>query len=148
MLRHYNIPIFIPELACPFQCVYCDQRKITGQKNLLKDNEILQNIEQHLNSFKAENREVQLAFFGGTFTGLDMAEQEHYLKLIQPFIQAQSIQGIRISTRPDYINLPNLKLLKNYGVTHIELGAQSLVEEVLAASYRGIQWMMCAGLQS
>jgi len=137
MLRHYNIPIFIPELACPFQCVYCDQRKITGQKNLLKDNEILQNIEQHLNSFKAENREVQLAFFGGTFTGLDMAEQEHYLKLIQPFIQAQSIQGIRISTRPDYINLPNLKLLKNYGVTHIELGAQSLVEEVLAASYRG-----------
>ncbi|RUA31901.1 MAG: radical SAM protein [Bacteroidetes bacterium] len=137
MLRHYNIPIFIPELACPFQCVYCDQRKITGQKHLLPDDEILQNIEQHLNSFKAENREVQLAFFGGTFTGLVMAEQEHYLKLIQPFIQSQSIQGIRISTRPDYINLPNLKLLKNYGVTHIELGAQSLVEEVLAASYRG-----------
>jgi len=136
-LRHYNIPVFIPELACPFQCVYCDQRKITGQKHLLEDGEILQNIEDHLQSFKSENREVQLAFFGGTFTGLDIAEQEHYLKLIQPFIQSQDIQGIRISTRPDYINLQNLKLLKDYGVTHIELGAQSLVEEVLQASYRG-----------
>jgi histone acetyltransferase (RNA polymerase elongator complex component) len=135
--RHYNIPIFIPELACPFQCVYCDQRKITGQKHLLEDGEIIQNIEAHLKSFKSDDREVQLAFFGGTFTGLDSAEQEHYLKLIQPFIQAQSIQGIRISTRPDYINLENLQLLKTYGVTHIELGAQSLVEEVLQASHRG-----------
>ena len=135
--RHYNIPIFIPELACPFQCVYCDQRKITGQKNLLKDEEIIQNIERHLQSFKAHEREVQLAFFGGTFTGLNIDEQKHYLGLIQPFIQSQSIQGIRISTRPDYINKPNLKLLKEYGVTHIELGAQSLVDEVLWASARG-----------
>ncbi len=135
--RHYNIPIFIPELACPFQCVYCDQKKITGQKNLLQDNEIIRNIESHLESFKATNREVQLAFFGGTFTGLNIAEQEHYLNLIQPYIHQQSIQGIRISTRPDYINSENLKLLKQYGVTHIELGAQSLVEEVLQASDRG-----------
>lgn len=135
--RHYNIPIFIPEMACPFQCVYCDQRKITGQKHLLRDEEIIQNIESHLKSFTADKREVQLAFFGGTFTGIDLIEQEHYLKLIQPFIQAQSIQGIRISTRPDYINPENLKLLKAYGVTHIELGAQSLVEEVLQASSRG-----------
>ena len=135
--RHYNIPIFIPELACPFQCVYCDQRKITGQDNVLSDDEIISNIESHLSSFKSEDREVQLAFFGGTFTGLDMAEQEHYLQLIQPFIQEQSIQGIRISTRPDYINQENLDLLKAYGVTHIELGAQSLVDEVLQASYRG-----------
>jgi len=135
--RHYNIPIFIPELACPFQCVYCDQRKITGQKNLLKDEEIIQNIERHLQSFKADEREVQLAFFGGTFTGLSIDEQGHYLGLIQPFIRSQSIQGIRISTRPDYINAQNLKLLKQYGVTHIELGAQSLVDEVLRASARG-----------
>jgi histone acetyltransferase (RNA polymerase elongator complex component) len=136
-IRHYNIPIFIPELACPFQCVYCDQRKITGQKHLMQDREIIQNIEAHLESFKSEGREVQLAFFGGTFTGLGIAEQEHYLKLIQPYIQSQSIQGIRISTRPDYINIENLQLLKTYGVTHIELGAQSLVEEVLKASSRG-----------
>lgn len=135
--RHYNIPIFIPELACPFQCVYCDQHKITGQKHLLNDKEIIQSINVHLQSFKANKREVQLAFFGGTFTGLETTEQEHYLKLIQPFIKAQSIQGIRISTRPDYIKLDNLKLLKSYGVTHIELGAQSLVEEVLHASRRG-----------
>ena len=135
--RHYNIPVFIPELACPFQCVYCDQRKITGQKYLLDESEIIQSIETHLQSFKSENRVVQLAFFGGTFTGLDLAEQKHYLKLIQPYIQSQSIQGIRISTRPDYINPENLQVLKAYGVTHIELGAQSLVEEVLQASSRG-----------
>jgi len=135
--RHYNIPIFIPEVACPFQCVYCDQRKITGQKNLLKDEEIIQTIEQHLQTFKATEREVQLAFFGGTFTGLNLSEQEHYLQIIQGYISSKSIQGIRISTRPDYINTDNLKLLKQYGVTHIELGAQSLVDEVLKASYRG-----------
>lgn len=135
--RHYNIPIFIPELACPFQCVYCDQRKITGQKHLLEEKEIIHNIESHLRSFKAAAREVQLAFFGGTFTGLSIQEQEHYLNIIQPFIKAQTIQGIRISTRPDYINLENLRLLKQFGVTHIELGAQSLVDDVLKASYRG-----------
>ena len=106
--RHYNIPIFIPELACPFQCVYCDQKKITGQDNVLSDEEILSNIESHLSSFKSEHREVQVAFFGGTFTGLDVVEQEYYLKLIQPFIQARTIQSIRISTRPDYITKENL----------------------------------------
>ena len=135
--RHYNIPIFLPELACPFQCVYCDQRKITGQKNVLSDIEIIDSINTYLQSFKSENRCVQLAFFGGTFTGLSMREQEHYLKLVQVYLQEKSIQGIRISTRPDYINLENLRLLKLYGVTHIELGAQSLVEEVLQASHRG-----------
>jgi histone acetyltransferase (RNA polymerase elongator complex component) len=135
--RHYNIPIFIPEMACPFQCVYCDQQKITGQHNSLNDNEIIQTIEQHLKTFRSAEREVQLAFFGGTFTGLSIQEQEHYLSIIQPFISSQDIQGIRISTRPDYINIDNLKILKQSGVTHIELGAQSLVDEVLKASFRG-----------
>ena len=89
--RHYNIPIFLPELACPFQCVYCDQRKITGQQNVLSDIEIVDSINTYLQSFKSENRYVQLAFFGGTFTGLSMREQEHYLKLVQVYLQEKSI---------------------------------------------------------
>lgn len=127
----------MPELACPFQCVFCDQRKITSQEKCLEDHEIIDTIESHLASFKVSNAEVQLAFFGGTFTGLNMKEQSHYLGLVQPYLKSQSIKGIRISTRPDYINPENLALLKESGVTHIELGAQSLVEEVLTASHRG-----------
>jgi histone acetyltransferase (RNA polymerase elongator complex component) len=136
-VRHYNIPVFIPELACPFQCIYCDQRKITGKGTLPGTQEILQSIEAHLSSFKAKEREVQLAFFGGTFTGLPRSEQERYLNIVRPFLESQNIDGIRISTRPDYIDVENLKLLKDYGVTHIELGAQSLVDEVLQQSRRG-----------
>jgi histone acetyltransferase (RNA polymerase elongator complex component) len=136
-VRHYNIPVFIPELACPFQCIYCDQRKITGNRELPGTQEIIQSIEAHLSSFTAGEREVQLAFFGGTFTGLPQSEQERYLKIIQPYLESQNIDGIRISTRPDYIDKENLKLLKDYGVTHIELGAQSLIDEVLQQSHRG-----------
>lgn len=136
-IKHVNIPIFIPELACPFQCVFCDQKKITGQNFLLSDKDIIHTIEEHLQSTDVYNSEVQLAFFGGTFTGLNLDDQEYYLGLIQPYLKANSIKGIRISTRPDYINEENLVLLKKYGVTHIELGAQSLVDEVLKASSRG-----------
>lgn len=135
--RHYNIPIFIPELACPFQCIFCDQRKITSVKNRLEEQEIINTIESHLASFTSPEAEVQLAFFGGTFTGLNLEEQKYYLNLIQPYIKNKAIQGIRISTRPDYITQENLVILKGYGVTHIELGAQSLVDEVLTASHRG-----------
>ncbi len=134
--RHYNIPVFLPELACPFQCVYCDQRKITGQRQLLDDKDILKTIELHLSSIGKKGR-VQLAFFGGTFTGLSIDEQKHYLQLVQPWLEKGQIESIRISTRPDYIDRENLKLLKSYGVRNIELGAQSLVDEVLKQSRRG-----------
>lgn len=135
--KHYTIPIFIPELACPFQCVFCNQRKITGQQLVPDDNEILFSIKEHLASFKKVDRKVEVGFFGGSFTGIPYQEQEHYLELVQKFIENGDVDGIRLSTRPDYINEEVLDLLKRYHVSTIELGAQSLNDEVLEASYRG-----------
>lgn len=135
--KHVNIPIFIPELACPHQCVFCDQRRITGQNALPSDEEIRSTINEHLETISIDSTEVVLAFFGGSFTGLDIASQEHFLNLIQPYISDGRIQSVRISTRPDYITQEILDVLKKYHVRYIELGAQSLDEEVLLKSGRG-----------
>ena len=136
-MRHYNIPVFIPERACPFQCIYCDQQKIAGQEDLYTPNDVEKIINTHLSTINKENSFIQLAFFGGTFTGMDMEMQEEYLTNVEPFILKGDIDSIRISTRPDYINQENLDLLKRYHVTNIELGAQSLVDDVLKKSKRG-----------
>ena len=137
MIKHYTIPVFIPELACPFQCAFCNQRKISGHIAIPGREEILKIIKSHLLSFKADKKHVEIGFFGGSFTGLPLKEQEKFLSIAKPFLDSGEIQGIRLSTRPDYINDKVLKLLKNYGVTTIELGAQSFDEEVLKKSYRG-----------
>jgi len=135
--KHYNIPIFLPELACPQQCSFCDQHQISGQSSLPDVEEIKRKIEVHLRSFPVADREVEIAFFGGTFTGLPLKMQEKYLKIAQGYINQGVINGIRCSTRPDYIDEANLQLLKNYGVTTIELGAQSLDDAVLVRCNRG-----------
>jgi histone acetyltransferase (RNA polymerase elongator complex component) len=137
MIKHYNIPIFIPELACPFQCAFCNQKKISGHINVPDENEIIKTIEDHLSSFKQKNRTVDVAYFGGSFTGIPYNEQEHYLSIVQPYIKKGLIQSIRLSTRPDYINEEILNLLKKYNVGTIELGAQSLDDEVLKKTFRG-----------
>ena len=134
--KHFNIPIFIPELACPFQCIYCDQSKISGVDKLPDDDDIRDKIEGHLRTMPL-GADIQLAYFGGNFTGIPIPQQEHYLKLVLPYIESGRISGIRLSTRPDYINDEVLALLKKYRVVNIELGAQSLDEEVLKKSHRG-----------
>jgi len=136
-IKYYNIPVFMPERACPFQCIFCDQQKITSQISTPNSQDILQNIDAHLRTIPNDNSKILIAFFGGTFTGIPMEEQAEYLKLVQPYINSGRVVGIRISTRPDYINQQNLDLLKTYNVTHIELGVQSLVDEVLELSQRG-----------
>ncbi len=135
--KHYNIPIFIPELACPFQCVFCNQRKITGTPCVPSDENIIQIIESHLRSFKELKRTVDIGFFGGSFTGIPVDQQSRLLELVQPYLLSRKIQGIRVSTRPDYIDVHVLDLLKSKNVTTIELGAQSMDDEVLKASFRG-----------
>lgn len=137
MQKHYNIPIFIPELACPFQCVFCNQEKISGKQHIPDEKEIEQTIRTHLSSFKRKDRVVEVGFFGGSFTGIPNKDQEHYLGIVQPFIDRGEIMGIRLSTRPDYISEEILNVLKKYRVTSIELGAQSMDEEVLKKSFRG-----------
>jgi len=137
MPKHYTIPIFIPELACPFQCVFCNQEKISGHQNIPDESEIRQTITEHLKSFKKKDRTVEIGFFGGSFTGIPIKEQKHYLEIVQPFIDSGEVNGIRLSTRPDYINKEILGILKKLRVTTIELGVQSMDDEVLKKSHRG-----------
>ena len=53
------------------------------------------------------------------------------------FVRDGLVRGIRISTRPDAINEEILGILKGYGVTSIELGAQSMNDRVLKMNNRG-----------
>ncbi len=135
--KHYTIPIFIPQLACPFQCVFCNQEKITSRGHIPGINEIINTIEQYQFSFPKGKKHVEIGFFGGNFTGIPLEEQEKYLRAAWPYLEKGLVEGIRLSTRPDYIDEERLSLLKKYGVTTIELGAQSADDDVLCQSARG-----------
>jgi len=134
--KHFNIPIFIPRLACPFQCLYCDQARISGMFRIPSAKEITGKIRSYLETIPGGS-EVQLAYFGGNFTGISMTEQEQYLSLVTPFIESGEIKGIRLSTRPDYIDDGILSMLRSHHVTSIELGAQSMNDDVLRQARRG-----------
>ncbi|MDR2962556.1 MAG: radical SAM protein [Bacteroidales bacterium] len=134
--KHVNIPIFFPQRSCPHQCVFCNQQHISSRVHIPSTKEITHSIEQYLHTIPPET-EVQIAFFGGTFTAMPLSEQEEYLQLVQPYIRSGRVQSIRISTRPDYIDNETLALLKHYSVLDIELGAQSTNDEVLRQSGRG-----------
>lgn len=135
-MRHYNIPIFIPQQACFNSCIYCNQHHISGQLVQPTPTEIITKIETYIQTFK-EPYNAELAFFGGSFTAISHQKQEEYLQIIQPYINQNKISSIRISTRPDYITAEILQTLKEYNVKTIELGAQSLSDEVLQKSQRG-----------
>ncbi len=136
-VKHYTIPVFMPEMACPFRCVFCNQQKISGHTKSPDFEEVTQTIRSHLKTFRPGKKRVEVGFFGGTFTGIPEEIQEGYLQAVQPFLASGQVHGIRLSTRPDYIDQEVLQRLKDYGVTTIELGAQSLDEEVLHLSRRG-----------
>ena len=136
-VKHYNIPIFLPELACPFRCVYCNQFSIAGRQPVPEVGMVRATIEAHLRSFPKEERHVEVAFFGGNFTGLPEAMQDAFLGAVTPYLENGQVQGIRCSTRPDYINKERLKVLKAKGMRHIELGAQSTNDAVLQSCGRG-----------
>jgi histone acetyltransferase (RNA polymerase elongator complex component) len=136
-MKHYTIPIFIPQLACPFQCVFCNQEKITSRGHIPGMQETRNTIEEYLGSFPKGNKHIEIGFFGGNFTGIPVEEQEQYLQIAHSYLMKGIVQGIRLSTRPDYIDETRLHLLKKYGVTTIELGAQSMDEDVLTQSARG-----------
>jgi histone acetyltransferase (RNA polymerase elongator complex component) len=135
-LKHCNIPIFIPELACPHQCVFCNQEKISNTFTVPKPNEIPKIIDTYLKTIP-KNRIINIAFFGGSFTGIPRNEMIAYLKEAHVYVKSGQVQGIRISTKPDYISDDILDTLEKYGVTAIELGAQSTNNKVLVKSGRG-----------
>lgn len=85
-----------------------------------------------------ENRfQTEIAFFGGSFTAIDRSYMTALLESAYPFVKSGAVRGVRCSTRPDKIDVETLDILKRYGVTAVELGAQSMSDEVLAANGRG-----------
>jgi histone acetyltransferase (RNA polymerase elongator complex component) len=128
------IPVFVPHEGCPNDCAFCNQRTISGKNSAPDINQAQKTIEEHLSSGK---KAAQIAFFGGSFTGIDVEKQNEYLSLAQKYIISGAVESIRLSTRPDYIDSETVKRLVSYGVKNIELGAQSMDEEVLLASGRG-----------
>lgn len=135
--KEYIIPIFIPFLGCPHDCVFCNQVKITNYKdNINKENTIRQ-INQYLSYFPKNDNLKEIAFFGGSFTGLDKKVMISYLEIALNYKKKGIIDRIRLSTRPDYINNSILDILKKYEVDVIELGIQSLDNEILNANERG-----------
>ena len=137
MSEQYVIPIFVPHLGCPNDCTFCNQKSISGQTKQVTPKDVKQTIEKYLKGFKEKNLPTEVAFFGGSFTGIDINTQEELLKAAYEFIKAKRIDSIRVSTRPDYIDKERLKLLKKYGVKTIELGVQSSNNYILKKCKRG-----------
>lgn len=135
-MKHYNIPVFVPHVGCPNDCVFCNQKHITGTLKEIRSEEIKEIINSHLKTIP-ENAYKEIAFFGGSFTGIDMKLQRKYLKLAYEYVKRGDVSGIRLSTRPDYINKEILDQLAEFGVKVIELGVQSMDSEVLQKSNRG-----------
>ncbi len=135
-IRHFTIPVFIPEEACPNRCVFCNQHHIAGTECIPSVEEVVAKIDAHLHTIN-EGNEVEIGFFGGNFTGIPVEGQKAYLAAVQHYITSGRVKGIRLSTRPDYISAEILTMLKMFHVTTIELGAQSLDEEVLQLAGRG-----------
>ncbi len=138
-MKWYNIPIFIPHEGCPHDCVFCNQRKITGLQTSVKPEAVEAFLKEYLAYLQKEERRIEVAFFGGSFTGLPLAMQEQFYRAAAKF--SKDISGIRLSTRPDYINQEVLELAKAWGVTMIELGAQSSSDAVLWENHRGHQFV-------
>ncbi len=133
----YIIPIFIPHRGCKNECVFCNQRKISGETRNVTEEDIRQEIEKYLNMYRDNTRKKQIAFFGGSFTGLEIEDQVRFLNVANEYIEKGVVENIRISTRPDYISELILKILKQKNVQIIELGVQSMDDEVLQAAKRG-----------
>ena len=137
MKHNYIIPIFVPHLGCPNDCVFCNQKSISGQKNNMTKEKAQKIIEEYLKSIKDENAEIEVAFFGGSFTAIEEEKQNELLSLAYEYIKEGKIKSIRISTRPDYIDKKILKRLKKYKVKTIELGVQSANNFILEKAGRG-----------
>jgi histone acetyltransferase (RNA polymerase elongator complex component) len=133
------IPFFIPHAGCPHQCVFCNQKRITGKSTAPDPSSIPVTIREFLAMKPAGARRdpVQVAFYGGSFTALSREVQQAYLEQVLPFIASGRIGGVRVSTRPDAISADGLALLQQYHVRTVELGVQSMDDEVLERSGRG-----------
>ena len=130
------IPIFIPFGGCTHKCVFCDQAAVTGSSRMPSTNEVEATVESYLATWRGGGPR-EIAFYGGSFTGLDKEKQTAYLEAAFTFVKAKRIDSLRLSTRPDYISRETVDFLKRYHVRTVELGVQSSSDEVLRLSGRG-----------
>ncbi len=138
--KHKNIPIFIPHMGCPNMCVFCNQRSISG-KSCFDIRGVRNEINTALDTIHPD-AEVEIAYFGGSFTGIDREQMICLLDIAEEFVRRDDdgrarVVGVRMSTRPDYIDGEILDILANYTVSAIELGLQSMDDGVLLSSKRG-----------
>ena len=126
------IPVFVPNAGCEQNCVFCDQRRITGAAA-----PVIENGKLRIDNLESAALPAELAFYGGSFTAIPIEQQNRLLEAAQYFLKLNTSNSIRVSTRPDRINGPATRRLKNYGVETVELGAQSMCDDVLLAANRG-----------
>lgn len=132
--RHVNIPVFIPHLGCPNDCIFCNQRSISGKRSFDADA-----VKDEISTALATvgGCDAEIAFFGGSFTGIDRGLMIYLLETAEEFVRDGRVSSIRLSTRPDYISPEILDILSRYTVKTVELGIQSMDDKVLAAAKRG-----------
>ena len=138
-MRPLIIPIFISHSGCPHRCIFCDQEKITSQSvRPVGSDDVREVLEKAIGSKKFDaRRNPEVAFYGGTFTGLPKDRIKRLLEAVAPYIKDRFISSIRVSTRPDFIDEERLKIMKTFHVRTVELGVQSLDEDVLLMARRG-----------
>lgn len=136
-MKHHIIPIFISHRGCPFQCVFCNQVKINGEDGNISPAEVSEIIERHLENPKAKCETVEVAFFGGSFTCMPMDFQTALLSVAMKYKESGKISHIRLSTRPDGISKEILENLKEHGADIVELGVQSMDDDILRETKRG-----------
>lgn len=133
-MKHSNIPIFIQHMGCPNQCVFCDQHTITGAHSFCEAS-VRSDIDAALATMG--ERICEIAYFGGSFTGIDREQMLRLLDLGREYTENGAVCGIRLSTRPDYISPEIVEVLLRYPICAVELGIQSMDDRVLAACKRG-----------
>lgn len=136
-MKHTNVAIFVPHEGCTHKCSFCNQVKISGSCERVTKESVKTAIEKALNSAGYNPKDAEIAFFGGSFTAIERQHRLELLKAALPYVLCSQFSGIRISTRPDYIDDEILQELIEYKVTAIELGAQSMDDEVLRLNERG-----------
>ncbi|MBQ7897051.1 MAG: radical SAM protein [Clostridia bacterium] len=136
MKKHANVPVFVPHIGCPNDCVFCNQHTISG-KGKFDPNSVDKEIDLALETLTGFEGEVQIAFFGGSFTGIERGLMLMLLEKAKAYIDKGKVSSVRLSTRPDYIDEEILDILSGYSVTDIELGIQSMNDRVLSLNKRG-----------
>lgn len=135
--NYYIIPVFISHQGCPHQCVFCNQDRIAGKYEEVFACDVRKTIDEYLQTINSKGATIEVSFFGGTFTAISVDKQKELLQVAREYKQNGLIHKIRLSTRPDAISPYILSYLKEYAVDIIELGVQSLNDEVLRKAGRG-----------